>query len=61
MKKNGALVDSVSDVDLKLLAIEYTSTITVLIQLCDREPDKKEETEKLIERHIDFFIGRYCK
>ena len=61
MKKNGALVDSVSDVDLKLLAIEYTSTITVLIQLCDRETDKKEETEKLIERHIDFFIGRYCK
>ena len=45
--------------DPNVLALEYTSPITVLIQLCDREPDKKEEIMKKIECHIDHFIDKY--
>ena len=57
MIDNGA----VDPADPEILALEYTSPTSVLIQLCDREPDRKEEALKLIEKHIDFFISKYCK
>lgn len=52
---------AVEECDPLLLAIEYTSPITVLMQICDREPEKREEMVKLMEKHIDFFISKYCK
>ena len=57
MVKNEALID----LDPRLMALEYTSPITVLIQLCDREPERKEELLEKIEQHIDFFVEMYCK
>ena len=57
MIKNEALID----LDPRLMALEYTSPITVLIQLCDREPERKEELLEKIEQHIDFFVEMYCK
>ena len=49
----------ISEDDPAMLALEYISPVTVLIQLCDREPDKKEEILKKIECHIDRFIDKY--
>ena len=57
MIDNGA----VDPYDPEILALEYTSPTSVLIQLCDREPDRKEEALELVEKHIDFFISKYCK
>lgn len=56
MKQNGAI----GDVDPRLLALEYTGPTSMLIQLADREPDRKEEVLKLVEDHVDFFIKTYC-
>lgn len=53
--KNGSIAEN----DPALLALEFTSVITVLIQLSDREPEKSGEVLKLIERHIDHFIDTY--
>ena len=40
----------------ELIALEYTSPITILIQLCDRDPSRKDEILDKIDKHIDFFI-----
>lgn len=53
--KNGSIAEN----DPALLALEFSSVITVLIQLSDREPEKSGEVLKLIERHIDHFIDTY--
>ena len=49
----------ISEDDPTMLALEYIAPVTVLIQLCDREPDKKEEILNKIECHIDRFIDKY--
>lgn len=49
----------ISEDDPAMLALEYISPVTVLIQLCDREPEKKEEVLKRIECHIDRFIDQH--
>lgn len=45
--------------DPEALALEFISPITLLIQLCDRQPDKKAEAIDVIERHIDHFCKTY--
>ena len=57
MIKNGAL----DECDTKVLALEYTAPTAMLIQLSDREPSRRAEALELIEKHIDFFIAKYCK
>ncbi len=47
--------------DAEFLALEYISPISLLIQLADREPDKKEEVMRTAERHVDYFISNYFK
>jgi len=42
------------------LAFAFTAPITLMIQLCDREPDKKETAMKKIEDHIALFMRSYC-
>lgn len=39
----------------ELLAFQYTAPITVLIHLCDREPNREAEIVKKIEAHIEQF------
>lgn len=39
----------------ELLAFQYTAPITVLIHLCDREPNREAEIVKKIESHIEQF------
>ncbi len=55
MMKRGQMVKG----DAKIIALEFISPITIMIQLVDRNPDKKKEAFKTIEKHIDVFLGRY--
>ncbi len=47
------------DDDPKMLAFAYTSPISALIHLCDREPEKTEETLKQVEAFSRHFIRTY--
>lgn len=51
MVKNGVLKCE----NTKLLAFQYTSPVTVLIHLCDREPDREAEITEKIKAHIAKF------
>jgi Transcriptional regulator len=55
MMENG----SIKRTDPQVLAFSYTSPITVLVHLCDREPDKILETMARIEAFVKFFIDTY--
>ena len=43
----------------EVVALEYTAPVTVLIQLCDRDPERIEEVMKTVEDHLDIFLERY--
>ena len=47
--------------DPELLALEYFAPATLMIQLCDREPERIDEAMSIIERHIDFFIDTHLR
>lgn len=43
----------------KILALQFTAPVTVMIHLCDREPDRKQEIMDKIEAHIRQFSLDY--
>ena len=45
--------------DPAMLAFAYTSPISVLIHLCDREPEKTDETMAQVEAFSRHFIKKY--
>ncbi len=45
--------------DAAIIALEFISPITIMVQLLDREPRKKKEALQTIEKHIDTFLERY--
>lgn len=45
--------------DAEVIALEFISPITIMLQLLDREPRKKKEALQIIEKHIDIFLERY--
>ncbi len=47
--------------DPEMLAFAYTAPISALIHLCDREPDKTEDTIKKIEAFSRHFVTVYEK
>ena len=47
------------DDDPKMLAFAYTSPISALIHLCDREPEKTEETLEQVEAFSRHFVRTY--
>ena len=49
------------EADPALLASEYVAPVGVLIRLCDREPQKREETLAQIERFLNGFIRVWGK
>lgn len=55
MMKNGILRTT----DSELLAFQFTAPVTVMIHLCDREPDRKQEIMDKIEAHIHQFSLDY--
>jgi len=46
----------ISHEDPEMLALSYIAPITLYVQMCDREPDRKEEILRSIERYIDYFV-----
>ena len=46
--------------DPDIIALEFTAPVTLLIQMSDRQPEKKEEALNTISRHFDSFVERYC-
>jgi len=55
MMKQGCLIEG----DPELLAFSYTTPITAMIHLCDREPDKDAEALKRVDRFVRQFIQTY--
>lgn len=55
MMKNGTLKED----DPKVLALAYTSPISALIHLCDREPEKEKEALKIIKQFSQHFVKTY--
>ena len=50
---------TIKKTDVQFLAFSYTSPITVLIHLCDREPERIPETMAKIEAFVKGFIEIY--
>ena len=55
MMENGSLKKD----DPRMLALAYTSPVSALIQLCDREPEKEKEVLKTIREYAEHFTGTY--
>lgn len=55
MMKDGIL----KKYDPEILAIEYTTPITSMIHICDREPEKEPEIIQQIEAYVKHFISVY--
>ncbi len=55
MMENGILKKD----DPELLAFAYTSPITALVHLCDREPEREAEIIEKTEAFVRHFIGTY--
>jgi len=55
LMKNG----KVKTDNLSLLALVYTAPITMLIHLCDREPQRETEIIEKIKAHIDHYLAVY--
>lgn len=45
--------------DPNVFALEFMAPVSLMLQMCDREPHKKDEAMKTIEGHMDTFINRY--
>lgn len=56
MMKKGILKQS----DPGFLAFEYITPISMMIHLCDRQPEKEEEALERIRQHIDNFLKIYA-
>jgi len=50
---------TIKELDVGFLSISYTAPITTLIHLCDREPERKDETITKIETFVKQFINNY--
>ncbi len=55
MMENGSLKAD----DPQMLALAYTSPVSALIQLCDREPDKEKEVLETIRAYAEHFVRTY--
>ena len=42
--------------DPEMIALEYFAPVSLLIQMCDREPSREQEVVEKCERFIDYFI-----
>ena len=45
--------------DAAIIALEFISPITIMVQLLDRQPRKKKEALQIVEKHIDIFLEKY--
>ena len=47
--------------DTEIMAAQFSSPITVWINLCDREPEREDEVMELVRKHIMQFFEIYRK
>ena len=47
---------AIKQADSRILSIAFTSPIALLIQMCDREPEREEEALKQIREFFDSFV-----
>ena len=47
--------------DPEIMAAQFCLSISVWINLCDREPDREQEVMELVERHIRQFFRLYAR
>ena len=47
------------DADPEIMAAQFSSPITVWINLCDREPDREDEVMELVRKHVMQFFEIY--
>lgn len=45
--------------DPAMLAMAFTSPVTLFIQMCDREPEREAEIMEKIEAYFDYFASEY--
>ena len=45
--------------DIDMLSLAYTTPISALIQICDRQPDKKDYVLEEAGKYIDYFISLF--
>ena len=45
--------------DIDMLSLAYTTPISALIQICDRQPDKKEYVLETANKYIDYFTSLF--
>ncbi len=67
LSKNGAILKKLMDDgvmikgDPEIVALEFIAPVSLMIQLHDREPDRKKEILKTIRKHMDEFIKNHCR
>ena len=49
------------DADPEIMAAQFSSPITVWINLCDREPEREDEVMELVRKHVMQFFEIYRK
>ena len=52
---------TLKDTDAEIMAAQFSSPITVWINLCDREPDREDEVMELVRKHVMQFFEIYRK
>ncbi len=52
---------TLKNADPEIMAAQFSSPITVWINLCDREPDREEEVMELVRKHVVQFFDIYRK
>ena len=52
---------SLKDEDPEIMAAQFSSPITVWINLCDREPEREDEVMELVGKHVMQFFEIYRK
>lgn len=45
--------------DPELLALEFLSPVTLMIQICDRQPEKEEKAMEIVRKHFEHFAKTY--
>ncbi len=52
---------TLKNADPQIMAVQFSSPITVWINLCDREPEREEEVMDLVRKHVLQFFDIYRK
>ena len=52
---------TLKDADTEIMAAQFSSPITVWINLCDREPEREDEVMELVRKHVMQFFAIYRK